>query len=271
MPPHALSLRTKTNIKFIYLLFGVVLTYFSSYLPDLAGVVGIEETRISSIVAFGSLNGMLFGPVWGAIVSGTGMLLHEVNTPGYISKNAFKMLSPFFIMLCSVVSGLIVQRQHHLAISIYSSLILIWYSTDVGREAFYYPWFHIIALVAFLIVGRYAIQSIQSKAYIFVYLLFAALLGVLSDHMAGSIAYSSIYDLPATAFADAVMLYPAERIILALSAASIAFFLLAIYKDIILSSDNLKEDVDNIRSQELEEYLQCDVLPLMKKEDMERR
>jgi hypothetical protein len=271
MPPRSLSFRTKTNIKFIYLLFGVILTYFSSYLPDLAGVVGIEETRISSIVAFGSLNGMLFGPVWGAIVSGTGMLVHELNTPGYISKNAFKMLSPFFIMLCSVVSGLIVQRKHRMAISIYGSLILIWYSTDVGREAFYYPWFHIIALIAFLIVGRYATQSIYSKTYIFIYLLFAALLGVLSDHMAGSIAYSHIYDLPATVFAEAVMLYPPERIILALSAAFIAFFLLAIYKDIIISSDNFKEDVNNMRSQELKEYLHCDVLPLIKSEDQERR
>ena len=271
MPPHALSLRTKMNTKFIYLLFGVILTYFSSYLPDLAGVVGIEETRISSIVAFGSLNGMLFGPVWGAIVSGSGMLMHELNTPGYISKNAFKMLSPFFIMLCSVVSGLIVQRKHRMAVGIYGSLIFIWYSTDVGREVFYYPWFHITALMAFLIVGRYTTQSIYSKTYIFIYLLFASLLGVLSDHLAGSIAYSYIYDLPATAFASAVMLYPAERLILALSAAFIAFFLLSIYKDIILSSDNLKEDVNNIRSQEMEEYLQYDVLPLIKSEDQGRR
>ncbi|MDP2217632.1 MAG: hypothetical protein Q8J68_10140 [Methanolobus sp.] len=270
MPPHTASPRIKMNIRFSYLLFGVILTYFSSYLPDLSGVVGIEGTRISSLVAFGSLNGMLFGPFWGAIVSGTGMFLHELNTPGYISKNAFSMLSLFFIMLCSVVSGLIVQRQHRMAALIYGFLLFLWYSTDVGREAYYYPWFHIITLIAFLVVGKYVVESIHSKTFIFIYLFFAALLGVLSDHIAGSIAYSYIYDLPASAFSSVVLLYPMERAILALSATLIAFFILAIYRDLILSSDNFKEDVDRLKSQELEEYLNRDVMQIIENEGYER-
>ncbi len=266
MPPHTANLWTKMNIRLSYLFFGVALTYFSSYLPDMSGVVGIEGTRISSLVAFGSLNGMLFGPFWGSIVSGTGMFLHELNTPGYLSKNAFSMLSLFFVMLCSLVSGLIIQRQHRLAIGIYGFLLLLWYSMDVGREAYYYPWFHIIALIAFLIVGKYVVESIHSKAFIFIYLFFAALLGVLSDHIAGSIAYSYIYGLQASAFSSVVLLYPLERIILAVSATLIAFFILAIYRDVVLSSNNFKEDVDRLKSQELEEYLNRDVMQIIENE-----
>jgi hypothetical protein len=269
MLPNGVKLWPKANIKLTYLIFGIVLTYFSSYLPDLAGVVGIEGTRISSLVAFGSLNGMLFGPFWGAFVSGTGMFIHELNTPGYISKNAFKMLSPFFIMLCSVVSGMIMQRQQRVVVSIYGALLLLWLSLGVGREAYYYPWFHLVSLIAFLVIGRYLTQSIHSKVYLFIYLFFAALLGVLSDHLAGSIAYSYIYAIPASAYSSVLMLYPIERTILALAAAFTAFFFLSIYKDIILCSDNLRDDVDRLRSKELEEYLHCDVVRIIENEEQE--
>lgn len=271
MPTNGVKSRAKANIKLTYLVFGVVLTYFSSYLPDLAGVVGIEGTRISSIVAFGSLNGMLFGPFWGALVSGTGMFLHELNTPGYLSKNAFKMLSPFFIMLCSIVSGMIMQRQQRVVVLVYGSLLVLWLSLDVGREVYCYPWFHLVALIAFLVVGRYVTQSIHSKVYLFIYLFFAALLGVLSDHLAGSIAYSYIYAIPASAYSSVLMLYPIERTILALSAAFTAFFFLSVYKDIVMCSDDLKEDANRLRSNELEEYLHCEVARIVENEKQKGR
>ncbi|MDW7731041.1 MAG: hypothetical protein SCH66_01275 [Methanolobus sp.] len=267
MPPTLPKLKFKKNVSFVYLLFGVILTYFSSYLPDLMDVIGIEGTRISSIVAFGSLNGMLYGPFWGAIISGTGLFLHEVNNTGYLSKNAFSMLSPFFIMLSSVMSGLIVNRQRKTALTIFGTLIVIWYFLDVGRDAFFYPWFHIFVFVAFIIFEKNSIKSIHSRMYIFVSLFFAALIGVLSDHLIGSIAYSYIFDLGAGAFRSAVLLYPLERIILALSATFVAFFFFSVVKDIILSSEDIEDDFSRMRSRNMDEYLYNEVLPIIENND----
>lgn len=267
MPPSLPKLMIKRDVSFVYLLFGVILTYFSSYLPDLMDVIGIEGTRISSIVAFGSLNGMLYGPFWGAIISGTGLFLHEVNNTGYLSKNAFSMLSPFFIMLSSVVSGLIVNRQRKAALTIFGALIVGWYLLDVGRTAFFYPWFHIVVLAAFIFFEKNSIKSIHSRVYIFVSLFFAALLGVLSDHMIGSIAYSYIFDLNAEAFGSVVLLYPLERIILALCAAFVAFFFFSVIKDVILSSEDIEDDFSRMRSQSMDDYLYNDVLPIIDNRD----
>ncbi|WP_406656422.1 hypothetical protein V7O62_11245 [Methanolobus sp. ZRKC2] len=268
MPPMMPKLRIKKDVSFIYLLFGVILTYFSSYLPDLTGVIGIEGTRISSIVAFGSLNGILYGPFWGAIVSGTGLFLHELNNTGYLSENAFDMLSPFFIMLSSVVSGFIVNRQHKVALSIFGALIVSWYIFEVGRNAFFFPWFHVAVLVAFVVFEKNSIKSIHSRIYVFVSILFAALMGVLSDHLAGSIAYSYIFGLNAEAFRSVVLLYPLERIILALSATFVAFFFFSIIKDIILSSEDLEDDFSRIKSQNMDDYLYSDVMSII--EDKEK-
>ncbi len=261
------KIKVKKNISFIYLLFGVVLTYFSSYLPDLTGVIGIEGTRISSIVAFGSLNGMLYGPLWGAAVSFAGLFLHELNNPGYISRDAFRMLSPFFIMLASVVSGLIVNRQQKAALGIFGTLIIAWYLLEVGRDAYFYPWFHVVVLVAFLIFEKNSIKSIHSRTYIFVSLFFAALIGVLSDHMIGSIAYAYIFDLKAEMFKSAVLLYPLERVVLALSAAFVAFFFFSIVKEIILSSEDIEEDFSRIKSENMDDYLYNDVLPIIEEKE----
>ena len=271
MPPMLPKLKTRKNVSFIYLLFGIILTYFSSYLPDLTGVIGIDGTRISSIVAFGSLNGMLYGPIWGALISFIGLFLHELNNPGYISRDAFRMLSPFFIMLASVVSGLIVNRQQKAALSIFGALIFIWYLFPVGREAFFYPWFHIVVLIAFVAFEKNSIKSIHSRVYIFVSLFFAALIGVLSDHLVGSIAYAYIFDLNAEMFNSVILLYPFERVVLALSAAFVAFFFFSIVKEIILSSEDIEEDFSRIRSENMDDYLYNEVLPIIEQKDSDKK
>ncbi|MBN2110389.1 MAG: hypothetical protein JW705_04790 [Methanosarcinaceae archaeon] len=257
------KLRMKKDISFIYLLFGVILTYFSSYLPDLTGVVGIEGTRISSIAAFGSLNGMIYGPLWGAVISGTGMFLHEINKAGYLSKSTFDMLSPFLIMLSSVVAGLMVNRNHKAALTIFGSLIFAWYLFELGRNVFFYPWFHIVVLVAFLIFEKNSIYSIHSRTYVFISLFFAALIGVLSDHMAGSILYSHVIELGAEEFRSVIFLYPLERLILALGATFVAFFFFSIIKEIILSSEDLEDEFSRLKSQDIDDYLYNDVIPII--------
>ncbi|WP_094226784.1 hypothetical protein [Methanolobus psychrotolerans] len=261
------KLRVKNDVKVIYILFGILLTYFSSYLPDFMNVIGLEGTRISSIVSFGALNGMLFGPFWGSFVSISGLFLHQVTSGTYLSKSTFSMISPLFIALSSIVAGLVVNREHKAAKRIFFALIIIWYVLDVGRTAYYYPWYHLLVLGCFVFFEKSILmKTVTSKVYVFLSLFLASLMGVLSDHMAGSITYYLIYNLPAKMYQSVIFVYPLERTILAFFPAFLVYVLVVVFKDMILSSGDIGKDMEEMKSKDLEEYLQNDVLKIINEE-----
>ncbi|MDG6242885.1 MAG: hypothetical protein QCH31_00625 [Methanolobus sp.] len=263
------QLRVKNDVKAIYLIFGIVLMYFSSFLPDFMDVAGLDDVRISSIVSFGTLNGMLFGPFWGSIVSVTGMLLHEAMTEGtYLSKSTFSQISPLIIALSSIVAGLVVNREHKAAKRIFLGLIVIWYLLDVGRVAFYYPWFHLLVLGCFIIFEKPILaKTATSKIYVFLALFLASLMGVLSNHMAGSIAYYLLYGLPANMYQSVIFIYPVERLILAIFPAFVVYVLIIVFKDILLSSGDIEEEIEQIRSKDLDEYIHKDVMKIIEEDE----
>ncbi len=259
------KLRVKNDVKVIYILFGIILTYFSIYMPDFMNVAGMEGTKISSIVSFGALNGMLFGPFWGSIVSATGFLLYEITSGKYLLMSTFSALSILFIALSSVVSGLVVNREHKAAKSIFFVLIVVWYMLDMGRTAYAYPWYHLLVLGGFIYFEKsILVKTVTSKLYIFISLLFASLMGVLSDHLAGSITYHLLYGLPADMYQSVIFIYPVERTILAIFPAFLVYVLIVVFKDIILSSGNIEKDIEDKKSRDLDEYLQNDVLNIIK-------
>ncbi len=260
------KLRVKNDVKIIYILFGIVLTYFSIYMPDIMNVAGVDEMVISSTVSFGSLNGMLFGPFWGSIVSASGFLLYKLISGNYTSMNAFSFFSILFLVLSSVVSGLVVNREHKAAKSIFFVLIVAWYMLDVGREVYFYPWYHLLVLGIFIFFEKsMLVKTVTSKLYIFISLFLASLMGVLSVHMAGSITYHLLYDLPANMYKSVIFLYPVERTVLAFFPAFLVYVLFVVLKDIVLSSEDVEKEIEDKKSRDLEEYLQNDVLDIIQK------
>ncbi len=259
------KIRVKNDIKLIYLLFGIVVTYFSSYLPDFMYVAGVDYGRISSIVSFGTLNGMLFGPFWGAIVSLSALSLHELRTGTYLSKSMFSMLAPLLISLSSVVAGLVVNREYKAVKVIFFGLIFAWYLLDVGRTVFYYPWFHLLVLVAFVFFERSLLIKSLSRKYIFLSFLFAALMGVLSNHLAGSILYHILYGVSADMYASVAFVYPVERSILAFFPAFVMYVLFVVIKEILISSNGIEDELKEKKVNDVEDYLHNDVISILNK------
>ncbi|MBP1908059.1 hypothetical protein [Methanolobus bombayensis] len=261
------KLRVKNDVKVVYIAFGIVLTYFSIYMPDFMEVVGIDNVQISSTNSFSALNGMLFGPFWGSLVTLSGFSLYKLSAGTFFSMSAFAMLSLVFNAMTSIVSGLIVNREHKAAKGIFFSLICIWYLFDVGRTAYLYPWYHVLVLGAFVFFESHILKkSVTSKIFIFISLFFASLLGVLTDHLAGSTAYHLLYDLPATAYESVILVYPVERTILAFFPAFLVYVLVVVFKDILLSSDDIEQDINERKSRDMDEYIKKDVMNILEKE-----
>ncbi|WMW24184.1 hypothetical protein RE474_08745 [Methanolobus sediminis] len=258
----------KNDVKAVYIAFGIVLTYFSVYMPDFMNVAGIDNVQISSTVSFSALNGMLFGPFWGSIITLSGVSLYKLSAGTFFTMSAFSLLSLIFNAMTSIVSGLVVNREYKATKTIFFSLICIWYLLDVGRTAYLYPWYHLLVLGAFIYFHSLIIKkSLTSKLYIFISLFFASLLGVLTDHMAGSIAYYLLYNLPASAYESVILVYPVERTILAFFPAFLMYVLVVVFKDIILSSESIEQDISSRKSRDLDEYIKNDVLDILKKEE----
>lgn len=262
------KLKVKNDVKIIYIVFGIVLTYFSIYMPDFINVGSMESAKISSIVSFGALNGMLFGPFWGAIISATGFLLYEIASGKFVTMSTFSQFSSLFIALSSVVAGLVVNREYKAAKILFASLIACWYLLDVGRAAYAYPWYHLTVLCVFIIFERtMSKKNTTSKFYIFTSLFLASLMGVLADHMAGSITYYLLYNLPPQTYNSVIFVYPVERTMLAFFPAFLVYVLIVVFKDILLSADDIEKDIEDMKSRNLDEYLQKDVLKIMNEND----
>lgn len=262
------------KILVLYLIFALAITYFASWLPDFVNVMGMDGARISSVGAFGPLNGMLLGPYMGAAVSFFGIMAH-VTTHFFNQKmadtNTFLFFTPLFVMLSSIVAGLIVTKKEKVALVIYSSLIFLWYLFDTGREAYYYPWFHLVVLVLFVIFYKKYNDRVKNVGmHTLILLFFISLLAVLSDHMAGSITALVLFDLPAEIFNSVIFIYPIERIILAIAAALVMFMLAFVLQNILMESDIIDDEIENVKMNAISDYINHDVKKILDKKEKYR-
>lgn len=256
----------KRKLKLIYITLAFILTYFASWLPDFH-LQGMEGAIISSVAAFGPLNGMLLGPYIGPLVSFFGIMTHVITNTDHLGDNVFLLATPVFVMLSSLVAGLIITRREKPALYIYSSLIVLWYFFDIGREVFYLPWFHIVVLVSFITFYRkYQHKLMHVSVYTFVLLFMGSLIAVLSDHMAGNITALLTMDLPVQLFESSIFTYPVERMILAFGAAFIMFILVAALQYSIMELNMGDSDIENIKMDNLMNYAQYDVKRILEEE-----
>jgi len=253
----------KRNLTLLYLISAIVATYFASWLPDFENLIGIEDARISSVVSFGALNGFLLGPFWGAIASFAGIMAHVFIRNQ--SPDMFHLLTPFFVAIASVITGLCITKREKAAMALFSILILGWYITPIGREVYYYPWFHILVLGGFILF-HHKYRNRTGNVYTFTFILFTTLIAILADHLAGSITATILFDLPPQMFASVVTIYPIERITLAFAAAAIVYLLIIALQTTLMESETFQDKVEEKKMDELFSYVD-DVKDIIDKEN----
>ncbi|MCS7096164.1 MAG: hypothetical protein N3F10_05155 [Candidatus Bathyarchaeota archaeon] len=169
--------------------------------------------QITLGVIGGPMIGILLGPINGGLATLIGALVGVFINPAGAIFGVLTVIPPFF---GAVSAGCVRVKRGYVAGLLMLAALLIFYAHPYGREAYFYPWLHIIAIiVAFSHIAKSAGAMFDSQK--FYRLLFsvaiAVFIGVLADHVVGSalgIWYFSPILTPEIWYAI-MLVYPLER------------------------------------------------------------
>jgi uncharacterized membrane protein len=161
-------------------------------LPGIPIAFGLATGKIEFSVPLYPLAGILLGPVIGPIA----VLIGNIIAWLIPSSTVLGFLFIPAGALAALCAGLLVRRTKwanwKIAAVLLAVLIALWYVTPVGLEAPFYPFFlHIPALILILIFRGKIFEFVNSKSKRTVTLGIgiASFVGVMADHMWGSIMF----------------------------------------------------------------------------------
>nr|WP_321420406.1 hypothetical protein [uncultured Methanomethylovorans sp.] len=212
------------------------------------------------------MNGMIFGPILGPIISFSGIFLHALSNPNFFEKDTFHLMCPLFVTFSSLIGALLISGRKKLALTLYAIPLLAWYAFSTGRAVFYYPWYHVLVLAIFFkFENKYGRKINPSKVILFIYLYLVASIAVLADHIAGSTAALIFYDITPTMFGAVTLIYPIERSILALFPTLSVFVLFLMIHGILQDITTFEDKAQQIKEDSIEDYMQTEIKKILGK------
>jgi len=159
------------------------------------------------------LFGLLLGPAAGFSAVAVGSLVGLFLNPSGAIFGALTILPP---ALAGLGTGCVKINRGYIPATVMLISVAAFYMHPIAREALFYPWLHIIALLlAFSPLSKLASSSIAApefKKNAFG-VGFAALVGTLTDHAFGSAMGIWYFSLPAAVWNLIMYVYPVERIV----------------------------------------------------------
>lgn len=171
--------------------------------------------QITLGVIGGPLIGILLGPVTGGLAVLIGSLVGVFLNPGGALFGPLTVIPP---CLGAIAAGSIRMKKGYIAGAAILVSLVIFYVNPSGRDAFVYTWFHIVAMIlAFSPLAHTtgSTSEVSDAKTSTLGIAVAALVGVLTDHIAGS-ALAIWYFSPALTpeiWYSAMPIYPVERIV----------------------------------------------------------
>jgi len=185
---------------------------------------------LGKVISFGEvimpLIGILLGPLVGGYAALVGALIGETIAPYGAVFGFLTFIPP---TLGALNAGLLSHKKWKLSFLLLGSLVVLWYTTDVGAELYYFPYLHIIALFMIAIFGRKLSDLDKNLFPKFFIISFCA---VLTDHMAGNLIFILLYSPAKAAFSAILVQYSFERTLMALFSAIIGTGVLKILKEV---------------------------------------
>lgn len=181
---------------------------------------------VSGQITLGVIGGPLIGILLGPIIGGLAVLIGSVvgvflNPAGAIF-GILTVIPPFF---GAVGAGCVKIKRGYIAGVIILASLLIFYAHPFGREAYLYPWLHIVGMiVAFSPLAQLAGSTFSSPrpAKPIFGIVIAAFVGVMTDHITGSAIGIWYFSLRPEIWYFIMPIYPVERLVALILASAIA-------------------------------------------------
>ncbi len=172
------------------------------------------------------LIGILLGPLVGGYTALVGALIGQMIAPYGAVFGFWTFIPP---TLGAVNAGLLSHKKWKLSFLLLGFLILLWYTTDVGVQLYYFPYLHMIALFMIVIFGR-TVSDLDKNLFLKFFIISFCVL--LTDHMAGNLIFFLLYNPTKAAFSAILVQYSFERTLMALFSAVIGTGVLKILKEV---------------------------------------
>ncbi|MFC1486996.1 hypothetical protein ACFLRN_04825 [Thermoproteota archaeon] len=214
------SLRTTKGIALI-----AVFAAFHTVLSTLPFTIAIG---VSGSITLGVISAPLIGILLGPITGGLAVLIGSVigmfiNPAGAI----FGVLSFLPATFGAFSAGFTISKRGYISATMILASILLFYSHPFGREAMFYPFLHIIALIVALAFStRLAVWSteLSNIKKLGLAVPISAFVGTLTDHIFGSglaIWYLDPILIPEI-WNGIIFIYPIERMVAVIITSAIA-------------------------------------------------
>lgn len=203
------ALRTTKGVALI-----AVFAAFHTVLSSLPYTITIGVSgSITLGVISAPLVGILLGPLTGGIAVLIGSVIGMFINP---SGAIFGALSFLPATLGAFSTGFTITKKGYISAAMIIPSLLIFYSHPAGREAMFYPFMHIIAIILALSFStRLAIWStdMAKMKKLGIGIPIAAFVGTLTDHLFGSALAIWTFDLQAAVWNSIIFIYPVERMV----------------------------------------------------------
>lgn len=173
--------------------------------------IGVSGSITLGVVT-APLIGFLLGPIPAGISVLVGSLIGLFLNPSGAIFGPLTALPP---ALGAVAAGCIRLKRGYVSGIIILLSVAAFYAHPFGREAIFYPWLHIVAMIlafsplAGLAASYFATSNLKKITFA---VAVAALVGTLTDHAFGSAMGIWYYNLPAGIWNLIIYVYPLERI-----------------------------------------------------------
>jgi len=214
-----MALQPKINTKSIaFIAIFAALYAVLGYLP-LFYIFGAYGQFITASLIIAPIIGIILGPLGGALAVAIGGLVGMAIT-GNAPMGIFTFLPGTFDAVCT---GLAFRGKWYVSAIIFTAFIIAFAALPSIGDARYFVWFHAVALFLLLspatTLATEYIRTFNAQKLVLGVGIFA-FIGVLVDHIVGSLIYQSIIaPLPPSTWEAVAFIYPVERLLVTIVAA----------------------------------------------------
>ncbi|NPA62128.1 MAG: hypothetical protein GXN95_01065 [Methanococci archaeon] len=226
--------------KMLYLMFIGMVMFLFIFIPFLKfKMVGSDHT-INAYPSLSAVCGLLLGPIYGFLAIFLVDLTYFILNPKAFYFGIYSLIPP---ILSVISAGALCEGKWK-----YSALILIvglilFYSTDVGREVFYHPFLTILALILILLFRDKVSKMLFSKNFeeVVVGATVLSFSSVMVDHLYGSILGIVYLHIPAKDYIAVIPEFIKERIIMTIIGAFFVILMIETSKCFLKNAKELRE------------------------------